>query len=214
MLTHERSLTVGEEIANSITHGVGAVLSVAGLVVMIVIASVHRSAWQTAAFAVYGISLVLLYISSTIYHGLANNRAKQVFQVLDHCAIYILIAGTYTPFTLVTLRGPSGWMLFGFVWALCVCGIIFKSLWIGRLKTASTVVYLMMGWCAIFAIRPLLAALPVSGFLWLMAGGLCYSLGVIFFASSRKYAHSVWHIFVLAGSVCHYWAVYRYVLIT
>jgi hemolysin III len=206
-----RPLTLGEEIANSITHGIGAALSVAGLVAMVVAAR-HRPAWQIAACAIYGASLVLLYASSTLYHALANNRAKRVFKILDHSSIYLLIAGTYTPVTLITLRGPWGWTLFGVVWGLCVCGVVFKSLWIGRLKVASTVVYVLMGWCAVLAIRPLLAALPWAGFMWLLAGGLCYTAGVAFYVSSRRFAHFIWHIFVVAGSFCQYWAVFRYIV--
>jgi hemolysin III len=155
---------------------------------------------------------VLLYASSTLYHALANNRAKRVFKILDHSSIYLLIAGTYTPVTLITLRGPWGWTLFGVVWGLCVCGVVFKSLWIGRLKVASTVVYVLMGWCAVLAIRPLLAALPWAGFMWLLAGGLCYTAGVAFYVSSRRFAHFIWHIFVVAGSFCQYWAVFRYIV--
>jgi hemolysin III len=203
---------LGEEIANSITHGIGAALSIAGLVAMVVVAAHDRPAWQVAACAIYGTSLVLMYMSSTMYHALANNRAKRVFKILDHSSIYLLIAGTYTPVTLITLRGPRGWTLFGVVWGLCVCGVIFKSLWIGRQKAASTVVYLLMGWCVVFAIRPLLAALPWTGFVWLLAGGLCYTAGVAFYVNSSRFAHSIWHLFVLAGSVCQYWAVFRYVL--
>jgi hemolysin III len=210
MTGHGRPL--GEEIASSITHGIGAVLSIAGLVAIVVVAARHRSASQIVACSIYGTSLVLLYISSTIYHALGNNRAKRVFKILDHSSIYVLIAGTYTPFTLITLRGPWGWTLFGVVWGLCACGVVFKSLWIDRMKVASTVVYLLMGWCAVFAVRPLLEALPWTGFVWLLAGGLCYTAGVAFYVNSSRFAHSIWHIFVMAGSLCHYWAVFRYVL--
>jgi len=211
MAGNRRPPTLGEEIANSITHGIGAAFSIAGLVAIVVAAALRRPAWQTVACAIYGTSLVLLYTSSTIYHALANNRAKRVFKILDHSSIYVLIAGTYTPITLITLRGPWGWTLFGVVWGLCVCGVVFKSWWIGRLKGASTVVYLLMGWCVVFAIRPLLAALPWTGFVWLLAGGLCYTAGVAFYVNSSRFAHSIWHLFVLAGSVCQYWAVFRYV---
>jgi len=211
MAGNRRPPTLGEEIANSITHGIGAAFSIAGLVAIVVAAALRRPAWQTVACAIYGTSLVLLYTSSTIYHALANNRAKRVFKILDHSSIYVLIAGTYTPITLITLRGPWGWTLFGVVWGLCVCGVVFKSWWIGRLKGASTVVYLLMGWCVVFAIRPLLAALPWTGFVWLLAGGLCYTAGVAFYVSSSRFAHSIWHLFVMAGSLCQYWAVFRYV---
>ena len=211
MARNGRPPTLGEEIANSITHGIGAALSIAGLVAIVAVAALDRSAWRIVACAIYGTSLVLLYTSSTLYHALANNRAKRVFKILDHSSIYLLIAGTYTPFTLITLRGPWGWTLFGVIWGLCVCGVVFKSLWIDRLKSASTVVYVLMGWCAVFAIRPLLAALHWTGFMWLLAGGLCYTAGVAFYANSSRFAHSIWHLFVMAGSLCHYWAVYRYV---
>jgi hemolysin III len=211
MTGKRRPPTPGEEIASSITHGIGAVLSIAGLVAIVVVAAPHRPAWQVAACAIYGTSLVLLY-SSTIYHALANNRAKRVFKILDHSSIYVLIAGSYTPFTLITLRGPWGWSLFGVVWGLCVCGVVCKSLWIDRLKVVSTVVYLLMGWCAVVALRPLLGALSWTGFAWLLAGGLCYTAGVAFYVNSSKFAHFIWHLFVLAGSLCHYWAVFRYVL--
>jgi hemolysin III len=207
-----RPPTLGEEIANSITHGIGAALSIAGLVAIVAVAALDRPAWQVVACAIYGTSLVLMYVSSTMYHALTNERAKRVFKILDHSSIYLLIAGTYTPFTLITLRGPWGWSLFAVVWGLCVCGVVFKSLWIGRLKVPSTVVYLLMGWCVVVAIRPLLAALPWTGFMWMLAGGLCYTAGVAFYANSRRFAHSIWHLFVMAGSVCHYWAVFHYVL--
>ena len=206
-----RPLTLGEEIANSIAHGIGAALGIAGLVA-IVVAARHRPDWQIAACATYGTSLVLLYVCSTIYHALTNNRAKRVFKILDHSTIYLLIAGTYTPVTLIALRGPWGWTLFGVVWGLCVCGVVCKSLWIDRLKGASTVVYLLMGWCAVVAVRPLLEALSWTGFVWLLAGGLCYTAGVVFYVNSSRFAHFVWHLFVIAGSACQYWAVFRYVV--
>ena len=203
---------LGEEIANSITHGVGAALSVAGLVVMVVVAALRGTSWHVVACAVYGASLVLLYLSSTLYHGLANGRAKRLFQILDHSSIYILIAGTYTPFTLVTLRGAWGWAMFGVIWTLAVVGIVFKCFFIGQWRVLSTTVYVLMGWFAVVAIRPLLRALPWQGFLWLLAGGLFYTVGVVFFAWRRKYSHTIWHLFVLAGSGCHFFAVYRFVL--
>jgi hemolysin III len=207
-----RPQSLGEEIANSITHGLGAILSVAGLAVLLVAAIMRGAAIHIAACAVFGASLVLLYTSSTLYHALAQNRAKRVFHVLDHATIYILIAGTYTPFTLVTLHGPWGWTLFAAVWSLAVLGIVFKSFGAGRLPFLSTAIYILMGWAVVFALRPLLAALPWTGFLWLLAGGLFYTAGVAFFALRRRYAHSIWHLFVLAGSVCHYVAVYRFVI--
>lgn len=204
--------TVGEEIANSITHGVGAALSVAGLVMMVVRAASSATGLHVVACSIFGASLVLLYLSSTLYHALTNGRAKRVFRVLDHASIYLLIAGTYTPFTLVTLHGAWGWTLFGIVWALAITGIVLKCFLTGKLHVLSTVVYVAMGWLAVIAIRPLLNALPWPGFLWLLAGGLFYTLGVAFFAYRRKYSHTIWHLFVLGGSLCHFLAVYRYVL--
>ncbi len=204
--------TLGEEVANSITHGVGALLSILGLIAMLIVAVSHGTVWTVLGCGIYGVSLVLLYISSTIYHALANNRAKRVFQILDHSAIFVAIAGTYTPFTLVTLHGPWGWTLFGVVWSLAITGVVFKSIWIDRFQILSTVVYVAMGWCVVIAIKPLLVALPWAGFLWLLAGGLAYTAGVAFYAARVRYAHMVWHLFVIAGSVCHYCAVWRYVL--
>jgi hemolysin III len=201
--------TLGEEIAASVTHGVGAALSVAGLVVMIVAAALRGTAWHVVACAIYGASLVLLYLCSTLYHAMTSPRAKRVFRVLDHASIYILIAGTYTPFTLVVLRGAWGWSLFGVVWALAVAGVVFKCFFTGRLNTLSTAVYVLMGWLAVVAVRPLLAACSWTALLWLLAGGIAYTSGVLFFSSRWKYAHAVWHIFVLAGSICHFVAIYQ-----
>lgn len=204
--------SLGEEIANSVTHGVGAALSLVGLIVMVVIAATDGGAWHIVACTVHGASLLLLYLCSTLYHALPGVRVKRVFRILDHSAIYLLIAGTYTPFALVTLRGPWGWSLFGVVWTLAVCGIVFKSLFTGRMEALSNAVYLAMGWVALVAIRPLLHVLPWEGFLWLLAGGIAYTGGMVFYASKSRYAHAVWHMFVLAGSVLHFFAVYRYVL--
>jgi len=209
-LPHRQSL--GEEIANSVSHGVGALLSIAALVTLVVAASMRGTARHIVSCAVFGSSLVLLYSASTAYHSLTAPRAKRVFQILDHASIYVLIAGAYTPFTLVTLGGALGWSLFGTVWALAAAGVVFKSFGALRWPALSTTVYLLMGWCALIALRPLLAALGLPGFGWLLAGGLFYSAGVGFFALRRRYAHAVWHIFVLAGSVCHFVAVYWYVI--
>jgi hemolysin III len=204
--------STGEEIANSITHGLGALLSIVGLVILLITAITHGTALQIIAAAVFGTTLILLYFASTLYHALTPPRAKHVFQILDHSAIYLLIAGTYTPFTLITLRGIWGWTLFAVIWSLAVFGVVFKSIWIDRHAMLSTAVYVLMGWCAIIVIRPLLRGLPWDGFLWLLAGGLAYTAGVVFYASRRPYAHAVWHLFVLSGSACHYWTIYRYVL--
>jgi hemolysin III len=204
--------TIGEEIANSITHGIAAACSVAALVILVVFAALRGNAWQIVSCAIFGVTLILLYLASTLYHALPQGRAKQVFRILDHASIYLLIAGTYTPFTLVTLRGPWGWSIFGVVWTLAVAGVVFQSLLIGRLPALSTTVYVLMGWVIVIAFRPLVHALPWGGVLWLAAGGLCYTAGVFFFASKTRFAHMVWHLFVIAGSLCHFFAVFLYVI--
>jgi hemolysin III len=207
-----RNFAPAEETANAIVHGLGAALSVAALVVLVVTASVRGSAWQIVACSIYGASLVLLYMCSTLYHALPEGRAKRVFLVMDHCAIYVLIAGTYTPFTLVTMRGGWGWSIFGVVWGLAAAGIVYQCFLVGRMPILSTAIYILMGWSIIIALGPLLGALPWLGFLWLLAGGLAYTLGVIFFALKFRYSHAIWHAFVLAGSIFQFVAVYEYVL--
>jgi hemolysin III len=203
---------LGDILANAITHGIGAVLAVAGAVYLIA-ASTRGTAWHIVSCTVFATTLVLVYLCSTLYHSLVRTRARHVFQVLDHSAIYLLIAGTYTPFTLVSLRGPVGWALFGVVWALAVAGVIFKSVAVGRFAVASVLVYLFQGWFVVFAAHPLLQAIGWHGMMWLVAGGLAYTLGVVFFALDRlRYFHATWHVFVLAGSVAHYFAILFYVV--
>jgi hemolysin III len=207
--THYR---LGDILANSITHGVGAALAIAGAVYLIVV-STRGSAWVVASCSIFAGTLVLVYICSTLYHSLVRTRARHVFHVLDHGAIYLLIAGTYTPFTLVSLRGAVGWTLFGIVWSLAIAGVIFKSFAVGRFAVASAVVYLFQGWVVIFAVRPLMHAISPQGLMWLGAGGLAYTFGVVFFAMDRiPYFHAAWHLFVLAGSVAHYIAILFYVV--
>src|SRR6185369_16151129 len=202
-----------EELANSITHGVGVALSVVGFVVLLVLSITQGSAWHIVGCSIFGITLILTYLASTLYHSLHRSSFRRVLQILDHSAIYLLIAGTYTPFTLINLRGFWGWTLFGLVWTLSLAGIIFKLLHGDRFKVVSTVGYVAMGWIAVIAIKPLFAAVPMAGILWLVAGGLCYTIGVIFFAWKRlPFSHAVWHLFVVAGSICHYFAVLFYVL--
>ena len=173
-----------------------------------VLAALHGTARHVVGAAIFGATLVLLYTMSTLYHALRNPRAKRVFKILDHSAIYLLIAGTYTPFCLATLRGGWGWSLFGVVWGLAAAGVVFKSVFIGRFEILSTAVYLAMGWMVMVAAVPLWRALPAPGMAWLMAGGACYTLGVAFYAWHRlKFHHAVWHLFVLGGSLCHVVAV-------
>ena len=203
--------SLGEEIAHSITHGAGAVLSALGLVLLVLRAVQTGDPWRIASFAIFGAALIVLYTASSIYHALRPPRARRVFKILDHGAIYLLIAGSYTPFLLVSLRGAWGWSLFGIVWGLAAAGILFKVFYAGRFKLASTLIYLGMGWLIVVAITPVLAAVPPGALLWLLAGGLFYSGGTVFYLwRGMKYHHAVWHAFVLAGSFCHFWAVYDY----
>jgi len=204
---------LGDILANSITHGVGAAFAIAGAVYLIIAASARGTSWHIVSCSVYAATLMLVYICSTLYHSLVLTRARHVFQVLDHSSIYLLIAGTYTPFTLVSLRGPLGWTLFGVVWGLAVAGVVFKSVALGRFHIASAVVYLFMGWFIVLAARPLLHAISWHGMAWIAAGGVAYTLGILFFAFDRlRYFHALWHLFVLAGSVAHYFAILYYVI--
>jgi hemolysin III len=208
-----RPQSVGEEIANSVTHGVGLLLSVAALAFLVVATAATGDPWRVTAASVYGATLVLLYATSTLYHALPGRRVKAVFQRLDHAAIYLLIAGTYTPFVLVPLRGGWGWSLLGVVWGLGVLGVVLKSVFGIRLAALSTVIYLVMGWLVVIAAGPLAARLPSAGLQWLVTGGVLYTLGVLVFAWDRiRYLHAVWHLFVLAGSAAHFCAVSQYAL--
>jgi hemolysin III len=205
--------TEREELANSLTHGLGAVLSVAGLALMVFFAAHNGDAWHVVSTAIFGTTLVLLYTASTLYHSLRGERLKQRLQKFDHAAIFLLIAGSYTPFVLVTLRGPWGWSLFGVVWGLAAAGVTIKFWLAGRFRLVSTLIYLAMGWLVMVAIKPLVAALPAGGLKLLFAGGLCYTGGAAFYLWKRlPYHHAIWHLCVLAGSVCHWAAVFIYVV--
>ena len=204
---------IEDEIANGVTHGIGLGLSIAGLVGLIVLTSLHGSIWHIVGCTVYGASLVVLYTASTLYHAVQHIRAKQILRLVDHIAIYLLIAGTYTPFTLVNLRGPWGWTLFGIVWGLAALGAVFKLVYGHGLPWLSLTLYLAMGWVAVIAARPLFDAVPTGCLLWLLGGGLAYTVGTVFYAwDSIRYFHAVWHLFVLAGSALHYCAVIYYVV--
>jgi hemolysin III len=197
-----------EEIANALTHGLGALASVIGGAVLITLAALFGDPWQVVSASVFVVALVLLYTISTLYHAVPRPRAKAWLRVLDHCAIYVLIAGTYTPFALVSLRGAWGWALFGIVWGLAAAGVVFKLFFTGRFDRLSTLLYVALGWMGVVAIRPLIDAVPLSTLLWLVAGGLAYTAGTAFYLSKRlPYGHAIWHVFVLAGSVCHFAAV-------
>ncbi len=205
-----RLQSFGEEIANSVSHGTGFLAMLIGLPVLIGGAIQHGAAAIVGA-AVFGTSALLLYFTSTLYHALTPSRAKRVLQILDHGAIYLLIAGTYTPFTLGVLRGPWGWTLFGLIWALAAIGIAIKSIGGVRRPRLSTALYLAMGWLGLIAAKPMWDAMPAWGLFWLAAGGIAYTVGVGFYAAERvRYAHSVWHLFVLAGTACHFVAVLRF----
>ena len=204
-----RPQTLGEEIANAVTHGAGLVASIAALPLLILAAAGERDVWQIVGGAIFGATLVLLYLASTVYHALPACRAKQVLRVLDHSAIYLLIAGTYTPFTLGALRGPWGWALLGTIWALAILGVVAKFTLGFRFPRLSTVLYIGMGWLVVIALHPLATSVSPTGLTWLVAGGLCYTGGVVFYATDTRirYGHALWHLFVIGGSVCHFIAV-------
>jgi hemolysin III len=209
-----REQSTGEEIANSLTHGLGVVLTLFVAPLLVMIAARTGDVWRIVSAAVYSTTLLLLFTSSMLYHGLRARAAKAIFQRIDHAAIYLLIAGTYTPFTLITLRGPWGWSLFGVVWGLAIAGVALKGTFGARLPALSTAVYLGMGWLAVIALRPLLMNVGARGMLWLLAGGLFYTAGVVFYVRDDRYRyhHAVWHVFVLAGSMAHFCAILWYAL--
>lgn len=209
---HKYSLA--EELISSISHGVGAGLAVAALVVGVVASAMRGSAWCVVSVAIYGSMLIILYTMSTIYHGLRPNNGKKVFRVIDHCSVYLLIAGTYTPYTLVTLRGPLGWTLFGIVWGAAVLGITLNVIDLIRFSKFSMICYLIMGWAIVLAIRPLFLKLAAGGVILLLAGGVAYTVGAVLYliGKKKKYIHSVWHFFVLAGSILHYFSILLYVV--
>lgn len=197
---------------NSMTHAVGTVASLVSGVLLVDVAARSGDAWKVVSFSIYAVTLLLLYLTSTLYHSL-RGATRNVLRKMDHCAIYLLIAGTYTPFTLVTLRGPIGWTMFGVVWTLAVLGIAQELLYAGRRRVLSLVIYVVMGWLAIACTGPLVDGLGRAGFAWLAAGGLSYTAGIVFYATDHKvpHGHGIWHLFVLAGSICHYIAVLLHV---
>jgi hemolysin III len=211
LASQKRVQSLGEEIANSVSHGLGFLAVVAVCPILIVSAVRHDGPAAIVGASVFAFTMMLLYITSTLYHAMTPNKAKRVFQILDHGAIFLLIAGTYTPFTLGVLRGAWGWTLFGLVWGIAVVGIVLKSIGGVRYKRLSTILYLAMGWLVIIVVKPLWFNMPSWGLFWLLAGGMAYTAGVGFYTAKRiRYAHFVWHLFVIAGSVCHCIAVLRY----
>lgn len=200
--------TLGEEIFNAVSHGAGGLLSIAGTVVLIALCAVYSDAWSVISACVYGASLIILYTMSTLYHAITNEKAKKFFRVMDHNTIFFLIAGTYTPFTLVTLRGKLSWILFGIVWGSALIGIILNSIDLEKFRKPSVVCYILMGWVIIIAVKPMLNSLPGLSLVFLLLGGIFYTVGVIFYTLKKiKWFHSVWHLFTVAGSVLHYFSV-------
>lgn len=205
--------TRGEEIANSITHGIGIGLSITCLVLLVVFASIKGDAWKVVSFSIYGASLIILYTVSTLYHSFKSYRVKRIFQVLDHSAIFILIAGTYTPIMLVNMRGPWGWSLFGVTWGLAILGIIIKSTGSGKSEIFTVTIYVLMGWIIVIAFHEFIASFAFMGIMWILIGGICYTVGVVFFFwESIPYSHPIFHLFVLAGSIMHFFGMLFHVL--
>jgi hemolysin III len=209
----EEKIDLRDELVSALTHGLGAVAALAGGSVLITLAALYGDAWQLGASIVFGATLLLLYVASTLYHSIQHPVAKARLKVFDHCAIYLLIAGTYTPFTLIGLRGPWGWGLFIAIWTLAVAGVVFKLFYTGRFKLLSTAIYIAMGWLVIVAIKPMLGALDGWTLGWLLLGGVFYTLGTYFYhRESIRFSHAIWHMFVIGGSVCHFIAVTAQVL--
>ena len=205
--------SAGEELANSITHGVGILFGISALCIMTTFAALYGDAWHIVGCSVFGAALVLLYTFSTLYHSVTVPRLKSVFRVFDHSAIYLLIAGTYTPFTLVSLRGAWGWVLFGAVWGAALVGIVLKIISIHRWEALSLGLYAGMGWSVVVAVKPLLSSLPTGGLIFLTLGGLAYTFGIVFYVWEKlPFNHAIWHLFVLTGSILHFFAVLFYVI--
>ncbi|WP_123039268.1 PAQR family membrane homeostasis protein TrhA [Cohnella candidum] len=205
--------TKREEVANAVTHGIGTALSIAGLVILIVFAALKGTAWHVVSFTIYGVTMVLLYTASTLVHSFPEGKVKDLFETFDHSCIYLFIAGTYTPILLTALRSPLGWSLFGVVWGLAIGGVVFKAFFTKKFLVLSTLFYVAMGWLIVFAWKPLLTLLEPGGLWLLIAGGLLYTFGAVFYVwRGFPHHHAVWHLFVLAGSICHFFAILLYLL--
>lgn len=203
-----RQLTLLEEIFNSITHGIGIFLSIAALVILVVAAVRHGNAWHIVSFSIFGASLIILYTSSTLYHSFRRERVKNLFARFDHSAIFVLIAGTYTPILLTSLRGVVGWIMFGIIWATAITGVVIRSVHPHKYRKLMVAIYLIMGWMFIFVIHSVMKSMPVASLVYLFSGGLVYSLGVIFYMwRSLPFGHVIWHLFVLGGSILHFFAI-------
>ena len=207
-----RDYSKKEEFWNILTHGFGLILSIAALVLLVVYSSLYESVWHIVSFSIYGATLVILYAASTLFHSAKNKTTRLRLNVFDHSSIYLLIAGTYTPFLLVTLRGPWGWSLFGVIWGLAIIGVVVKLFFTGRFDKISTAVYVLMGWLIIIAIKPLIENLSPDGLFWLTAGGISYSIGAALYLIKKiPYNHAIFHVFVLIGSICHFIAIFFYI---
>ncbi|MFD1738385.1 hemolysin III family protein [Bacillus salitolerans] len=210
-LTH--TFSKGEEIANSITHGIGTLLSIAALVLLIVYSSLYGSAWHVVSFTLFGATMVLLYTASTLVHSFPKGKVKDFFEILDHSSIYFFIAGTYTPFLFIAVKGWLGWTLFGIVWGLAIGGTVFKSFFVKKYLFTSTILYVVLGWLIVFAWKPLVANLPLNGLILLVAGGVLYTIGAVFYVwRGFKFHHAIWHLFVIGGTVAHFFSVLLYLL--
>jgi hemolysin III len=202
-----------EEKINILTHGLGLLLSIAALVLLIIHASTHGTARHIVSFTIFGASMILLYSASTLYHYSQKPDIRRKLNILDHASIYVLIAGTYTPFTLITLKGWLGWTIFGITWGIAIIGVFFKLFYTGRFDKISTIAYVAMGWIIIFAVKPLIENLPLNGLYWLLAGGIFYTIGAVLYSVKKiKFNHAIFHVFVLLGSFSHFMAIYFYVL--
>lgn len=212
-MANTHTFSKGEEIANSITHGIGALLSIAALVLLIVFSSLYGNAWHIVSFTLFGVTMVLLYTSSTFVHAFPKGKAKDVFEILDHSSIYFFIAGTYTPFLFLAVQGWVGWALFGIVWGVAIAGTVFKCFFVKRYLVISTLGYVFLGWQIVFAWGHIVANVPLNGIVLLVVGGVCYTIGAIFYVwRGFKYHHAIWHLFVLAGTITHFFSVLLYLL--
>lgn len=205
---NRRELTYAEEIVNSITHGIGILLSIAALVILIVFAAIKGDVWHVVSFTIFGASLIILYTSSTLYHSFTHPKLRNIFARFDHAAIFVLIAGTYTPFLLTTLRGALGWTFFGIIWAVAIAGVVIRSIHLYKYRRPMVLIYLILGWMFVFILNSMIKNLPFLSLLFLLIGGLSYTIGVIFYAWRKlPFGHGIWHLFVLGGSINHFFAV-------
>ncbi|WP_331775463.1 PAQR family membrane homeostasis protein TrhA [Sulfurospirillum sp. 1612] len=212
--TNINNFSITEEIWHAISHGIGLLFSIAGLVILVIIAAYHSNATGITASAIYGATLIIMYGSSTFYHAARKRKVKKILQIFDHASIYFLIAGTYTPITLITLHGPWGWSLFGINWAIAAFGVALKFLYPRRFEMLSLILYVIMGWLIIVAVNPIVHAMPIGGLLLMLLGGLFYTFGIIFYVKDEKhFFHTIWHFFVLAGSISHYFMVLFYIIL-